>query len=289
MELGAGGGAQVYGGSNATSTFGSHIPESTSSQPSVQVHSDGLNQYHTSVAAPLAGQAGSNTPQLGGSTMVAYGGPALAASAPSIASHGTHVPVQATNPVAVASNGVGYSPGAHTPVLVSTPVPSGPGTPVPASAHGAHTPVLAALYGPASSGNQHTPMAAHTPLDQRHTPVMTGQHPPTVSAVSGSSPAPGYQSQSPVPAGLDMPPHVFAGSQSSMLTGSQTPVFGSQTLSLLSGSQTPPMSHASHSPISQNLPPHHMNTYHYHQLLETQRHAPNSLPDRAVGAESTPL
>lgn len=281
----SGGGAQVYGGSDATSTFGSHMPqdvpvESTSNQPAVQVHSDGLNHVASASSPASAGLAfsGSNTPQLAASTAYGSSAPVLAASAPNVAVNGVHTPVLASGPNAAPS-------GSHTPVLglQHAPAPNGSSTPV--SAYGPHTPVLAASYTSNVSPAPQTPAVVnHTIAPSPHTLAARNED---SFLVPGTSPGPtGHQSQSPIPAGLDMTPQVFAGSQSSMFTGSG---FGSQTLSLFSGSQTPPMSHVSLSPNSQNGPPSHTNT-HYHQLLETQRHAPNnSLPDRAVGAESTPL
>ena len=288
-----GGGAQVYGGSDATSTFGSRpldAPvESTSSQPAMQVHSDGLGhvQHHTLATASSPASTGlalpgSNTPQLtaASATAYGYGAPVLPASAPNVAMNGSHTPVMASGPNVATPNG------SHTPVLY-TPAPSGSNTPVPA--YGPHTPVLAGPHtSTANPAAAYTPATVAPPNHLLATPhALAAVNGPTVLVPGPSPNSAGCQSQSPIPAGLDMTPQVFAGSQSSVFTGSG---FGSQTLSLFSGSQTPPMSHMSLSPNSQNGPPPHVNTHHYHQLLETQRHAPNnSLPDRAVGADSTPL
>lgn len=315
---------QMYGGSDGTSTFGLPSTPVVAGQPavghlpSVQVLCDGHN-HHAAIAAAgqpynasspvsIAGMAGSNTPVLAASVPSSSSGQAHIPGVHTPIQPGPYTPVpQHTSvlpntPVNGPVNGPAYV--AHTPVLSGspvngpaygapgpqhTPVLSGsPNTPVNGPAYGSHTPILTTSHAPTSvvgaqTPSQHTPASFHNPAFAAHPPVMVGSDAP----IPGPPHAPGHYSQSPIPAGLETTPPVFAGSQSSMYTGSQTPGFGSQTLSLF-GSQTPPMSHMSLSSNNSQtgaFPP-HTNT-HYHQLLET--HTPNALPDRAVGAESTPL
>ena len=136
-----------------------------------------------------------------------------------------------------------------------------------AGLYGSHTPVMA---------GSHTPLMAAPVMAGSHTPVMAGSHTPVMAAsvVTGS--------HTPV-----MATPVTAGP---MMAGSHTPVIGASGVgsqssvysgSLFTGSQTPPM--MSYESLiannSQSTPQGHMNNHYHHQLLESQRHTPNSLPE----------
>lgn len=266
--------AQVYGGSDATSTFGSHPPPDNlqaavamEAQNPLTGGSMGNHSNLVPTAPPVL--PGSNTPvmmashaptQPYGANVPAGSNTPLAASHAPTPPYGANVPAGSNTPVLMTSQAPYGGAGSNTPVLMTSQAPT---PPYGAGAAGSNTPVLMA------------------PTPPSYTPVQGGSHIPVASLAQ----IPPCGSQSPVAAGLEMPPQMFAGSQMSMFTGSQTPGFGSQTLSLFSGSQTPPLSRMSLS--SNNSQQGHM--HYHHQLLETQRCTPNSLPDRAVGAESTPL
>lgn len=266
LTASGGGGAHVYGGSQATSTFGSHlttplsqsvptsagfsVPDGATSQPSPVQPQALATSVVTSVAAPYhtpqipgphtPGQNSSRQPQLG------VGG----------ANHVSYVQEQ----------------GGHTPTSSRVAVSQ---TPTPVATSGC---TLAQLYEGQSPA-----------LQQAHTPLAT-QRPMYVP-----SPSPGLHTLSQTP--------VYEGSQSSVYTGgSQTPVLsGSQNLSAYGasgGSLTPPPS-TLQTPYSNNTSQyntltstaHSMNNTQYHQLVESQRHTPvtTAYMDPAVAAESTPL
>ena len=276
-----GSGAHVYGGSDTTSTFGTHS-QSVAPSTSLPGHTviDGISTLPA--ATPAMTVAGSHTPAM---TVAGSHTPAMTVA-------GSH-----TQAVAGSHTPVSHVSAAHTPTL------AGP--------HGTAAPVMAAGQGDSVANHiawgQEQP-GTHTPSLSRDTPVLAqfyespspgpvGSSTPTQKMMFVPSPSPGVHN-------LSQAVMYGTGSQSSVYSGSQTPVLsGSQPLSMYGatggpGSQTPPPSTPFTNNTSQynTLPSTHTtlnNTQQqYHQLVEAQRHTSvttTSHMDPAVAAESTPL
>ena len=292
MELGSslGGGAHVYGGSDATSTFGSHCTPPPAAVPPATMPpaSQGLSGSQSQLTGSHTQLSGSHT-QLSAAHSVPVGVP-------------LQMPSGNPQPTSVDS----YTPASavvHTPVMgVHTPMA---GTPVPVVA----------------SSQSHTPMSGSlTPVVGSHTPVMGARSAPSdnpvqlqrgaVSTTESSQIYHGYHgslphsknepqllfngTSSPLPAPgagytLSQTPSGFTGSQSPVYNGSHD-AFGSQSQSSMFSDSSlllPASTTVNTSQLNSNVAAPHLNsTQHYHQLLE-QKHAP--AVQFPLGPESTPL
>lgn len=267
MELGAtqGGGAQVYGGSEATSTFGSHctpppagvVPPSSSSGPQGLSDSQ-LSNSHTE--QPGGHPAPGTTP-----LEMPDGNPQPV----------TYTPVPAHTPVV----------GAHTPVVgAHTPVVAG--TPIPIASSASHTPVMGHSM-PVDSPMQLQRGAVST-TESSHVyhgyhgslPRSKNEHQLMFNGTSSPLPASGY-ALSQTPSGLSQSP-VYNGSHDAYGSQSQSSMFSDSSLPLPASTTV----HTAQLNSSSMAAPHH-NTQHYHQLLE-QQHAP-AQPSPSLHPESTKL